>query len=914
LAIFPRFDKLWYLWPIYWAENGVQNAIPRSPRVNYSNRHLGARPLVARWSLLFTMPIPPVALDLGARLSELPLCDCCASALAELRDELTKHIEAQSLAVEAARLTEIKYRSIFENAVEGIFQTSPAGQYLSVNPALARIYGYPSVTDLMMGVSDISRQLYVDPDRRRQFVAIMAQSGTVEGFESQIYRRDRSIIWISECARAVRDENGTLLYYEGTVEDIHRRKEAEELERQKEAAELASRAKSEFLANMSHEIRTPLNGVIGMLELLGSTELNSRQQRFARIARSSADSLLGLINDILDFSKIEAGKLELDHTDFDLHRLVEDMLEMFAQRAEDKRLELAGHIRPDVPTAVRGDPDRLRQVLVNLTNNALKFTERGEVVVRVSVDEVSANEAVVRFEVRDTGIGIPADRRHRLFKTFSQVDASTTRRYGGTGLGLAVCKQLVELQGGAIGVESEPGRGSTFSFTIRLAKQVAAVRPIEPPIELTGMPVLAVDDNATNLEILEAQLAGWRFNVATANSARDALRKLESAAADGKPFRLAILDMQMPEMDGLQLAAAIKRSPAIAATPLLMLTSIGDSMSAEQLSASGLTAHLTKPVRQSRLFDAIVDSTVRTDEWLGLDRREVPARAQNGHQLRDRSQSREIPEGSAARSRRILLAEDNEVNQLVASEILMEAGFHCDIVDNGLAAMEAVLRDRYDLVLMDCQMPQMDGFEATRAIRDRQPTGGDNGHRVPIVALTANAVKGDREACLAAGMDAYVTKPIDPVRLIETIQGLLASIDVQPPVANSSLDATVVQSMPDKPVHLQGLLARCQGKRELCIRVLAKFADRAEDYRERIATAATADDRARLGGAAHALKGAAANLSAERLREASAEIERAVHDRRTPKQSLIDQTLAELQAVVAAIPRLVEQLRSPCGF
>jgi PAS domain S-box-containing protein len=854
------------------------------------------------------MPIPPVALDLGARLSELPLCSCCASALAELRDELTKHLEAQSLAVEAARLTEIKYRSIFENAVEGIFQTSPGGQYLSVNPALARIYGYASVADLMTGVSDISRQLYVDPNRRRQFVEIMAEHGTVEGFESQIYRRDRSIIWISECARAVRDENGTLLYYEGTVEDIHRRKEAEELERQKEAAELASRAKSEFLANMSHEIRTPLNGVIGMLELLGSTDLNSRQQRFARIARSSADSLLGLINDILDFSKIEAGKLELDHTDFDLHRLVEDMLEMFAQRAEDKRLELAGHIRPDVPAAVRGDPDRLRQVLVNLTNNALKFTERGEVVVRVSVDEGSADEAVVRFEVRDTGIGIPADRMDRLFKTFSQVDASTTRRYGGTGLGLAVCKQLVELHGGAIGVESELGRGSTFFFTVRLAKQVAAVRPVEPPIELTGMSVLAVDDNATNLEILEAQLAGWRFKVATADSARDALRKLESAAGGGKPFRLAILDMQMPEMDGLQLAAAIKRCPAIAGTPLLMLTSIGDSMSAEQLSACGLAAHLTKPVRQSRLFDAIVDSTCGAAVSAASCGEGVSA-------VRSRRDAcATMSEATPARSRRILLAEDNEVNQLVASEILRGAGFHCDVVDNGPAAMEAVLRDQYDLVLMDCQMPQMDGFEATRAIRDRQCPGGDNGRRVPIVALTANAVKGDREACLAAGMDAYVTKPIDPVRLIETIQGLLASIGEPKPAVKHMPAAAGLPSKLGEPIHLQGLLARCQGKQELCIRVLFKFADRGEEYRERIASAAAADARAELAGAAHALKGAAANISAERLREAAGEIERAVQDGLTPAKLLIDQALAELQAVVAAIPRLVEQLRSPCGF
>src|SRR5260221_4888466 len=347
----------------------------------------------------------PVAVECGPRCWRVLKLQTLLAAHASM---LVEQVEDQSRAIDAARLTEIKYRSIFENAVEGIFQTSPGGQYLSVNPALARIYGFDSVADLMSGICDISRQLYIDPDRRRQFVEIMAEHGVVEGFESQIYRRDRSIIWISECARAVRDADGNLLYYEGTVEDITRRKEAEELQRQKEAAELASRAKSEFLANMSHEIRTPLNGVIGMLELLGSNALDSPQQRYSRITRSSADSLLSLINDILDFSEIEAGKPELYQTDFDVYRLVGEMSEIFAQRAEDKRLELACHIRHDVPAAVRGDPDRLRQVLVDLTNNAIKFTDRGEVVIRVSVDEETRGEAVVRFEGRDTGIGIPA--------------------------------------------------------------------------------------------------------------------------------------------------------------------------------------------------------------------------------------------------------------------------------------------------------------------------------------------------------------------------------------------------------------------------------------------------------------------------------------------------------------------------
>jgi Amt family ammonium transporter len=812
----------------------------------------------------------------------------------------------QSRAIEAARLTEIKYRSIFENAVEGIFQTSPDGRYLSVNPALARIYGFDSIADLMSGICDISRQLYVEPERRGQFVEIMDEHGTVEGFESQIYRRDRSIIWISECARAVRDADGNLLYYEGTVEDITKRKESEELQRQKEAAELASHAKSEFLANMSHEIRTPLNGVIGMLELLGATNLDGRQQRYSRIARSSADSLLSLINDILDFSKIEAGKLELDHIDFDLHQLVEDMSEMFAQRAEDKRLELACHIHHDVPTAFRGDPDRLRQVLVNLTNNAIKFTERGEVVIRVSLDAATTDEAVVRFEVSDTGIGIPPDRMNRLFKTFSQVDASTTRCYGGTGLGLAVCKQLVELQGGQIGVTSKFGRGSTFFFTVRLAKQNNAVRRERMSGELAGMRVLAVDDNATNLEILEAQLTAWQFDYASASCGTDALDMLEQAANNGHPFRLAVLDMQMPEMDGLQLAAAIKSRPSIADTLLIMLTSIGDSMSAEQLSKYGLDAHLTKPTRQSRLFDAIIEAAA-----------DHPTKSHDDA-ISNRRKTTATP--TTNQRRRILLAEDNEVNQLVASEILLQAGFLCDIVDNGVAAMEAVAGGEYDLVLMDCHMPRMDGFEATRAIRDRQADSHDAARRLPIVALTANAIKGDRELCLAAGMDAYVTKPIDPARLIETIQTLLQSAADQttesaatpselPPAsaAGVHVERPVDQSKTE-PIDLTELLGRCQGKRELCSRVIAKFRDRCQDYRERIDRAIAAADCDELARAAHSLKGAAANLAAGRLHGEAARIERLAIDHCLPTSKVLENLWQALEQVVAATPRLLASL------
>ena len=369
----------------------------------------------------------------------------------------------------ALQQAEEKYRSIFENAVMGIFQTTSSGQYLSANDALARTYGYQSTQELKASVTDISRQLYVDDRRREDFIRAMAEHGSVTGFESQIYRKDGKIRWISENAREVRDAKGELLYYEGTIEDITDRKEAEAAQKSaKEVAEAASVAKSEFLANMSHEIRTPLNGIVGMVELLLGTRLTEQQQRYAQLLRTSASSLTTLISDILDFSKIEAGKLELESLDFELPAMVEDMLEILSRKAHEKGVHLGCHFAADVPLAVAGDPDRLRQVLLNLINNAIKFTEHGQVTVRVTSQEYDEQAWLLKFAVTDTGIGIPPQRRDRLFKSFSQVDASTTRKYGGTGLGLAIAKQLAELMGGEIGVESEVGQGSTFWFTTRL--------------------------------------------------------------------------------------------------------------------------------------------------------------------------------------------------------------------------------------------------------------------------------------------------------------------------------------------------------------------------------------------------------------------------------------------------------------
>jgi len=844
------------------------------------------------------------------------------------------------------QLYEAFYQSLVESLPQNILRKDLEGRFTFGNKRFCATLGRS--LDEIIGKTDFDffppelAAKYRQDDRR-----VIETGETLELIEEHRLPTGEEI-YVQVIKTPITDSNGEVIGTQCMFWDVTEKKRAqEELQKAKEAAEAASRAKSEFVANMSHEIRTPMNGIIGMTELVLDTDLSPEQHEYLTMVKASAESLLTIINDILDFSKIEAGKLDLEPVEFNLRDSLDDTLKALAVRAHQKGLELARYIPADVPDLLIGDPIRLRQIIVNLVGNSIKFTEQGEVVVYVETEAQTETEVCLRFAVADTGIGIPIEKQQLIFEAFTQADGSTTRKYGGTGLGLTISSRLVNMMGGQIWVESPAdirpmsirptsddaqtqgredrnvqrhptserptsvsnrmsdvgrisnverqsavgGPGSIFYFTARFGLQtehaiieqsaipesrsaIGATRnpPSAIPADLLDLPVLVVDDNTTNRRILEQMLINWRMRPTGADSGQTALIALERACFVGEPFPLVLLDCQMPEMDGFALAEQIKQKPEFAGAIIMMLSSAGQRSDAARCRELGIAAYLTKPIKQSELLDAIL--TVLGIASLPKDRRTLITR-------------RQLRQGR--RQLHILLAEDNFVNQKLAVRMLEKQGHTVVVTTNGKGVLAAIEQQPFDLILMDVQMPELNGLETTAIIREKEK---ETGAHIPIIAMTAHAMKGDRERCLEVGMDGYVSKPIQAHELYQAIENIAHALGETGAGANEDGNT-------DEVIDRAAALARVDGEIEFLMELIELFLEDCPKILSEMQTALARLDGQALAAAAHTMKGAVGNFSARAAADAALRLETLARNG----------NLTQAQEAYAALEREIERLK-----
>jgi len=787
-----------------------------------------------------------------------------------------------------------RLRTVMETIADPLVVYDDQGKVTYLNPAFTRVFGW-SFNELL------GQRIDFVPDEEipetQKAIARIFQGDGLYGFETRRRTKNGTTIAVRIGAALLLDPQGKPNGSVVNFQDITQEKQAQdelnkmnqELQKAIEQAtlmahdaEAANNAKSDFLANMSHEIRTPLNGVLGMTGLLLDTDLNEDQRHYARTVLNSGEGLLGVINDILDFSKIEAGKLEMETIDFDLRYMLDDFASIMLVHMKEKELEFLCAASPEVPVLLQGDPGRLRQILANLVGNAAKFTKKGEISVRVYMEKETQTDVRLLFSVKDTGIGISPEKHDLLFQSFSQADTSTTRKFGGTGLGLTISKKLCEMMGGKIGVNSEEGKGSEFWFTALFKKQVELPDPVIPveKVDMKGLRVLIVDDNKTNREILLGQLGSWGCIVEEAAIGPEALRILYDERIKKDSFQLAILDMQMPVMDGLSLGKIIKSDDKLKSIHLVMMTSMGQAGDAKVFEEVGFAAYLVKPVGYSDLFDCL--ARIISDGSKPQKKGAIITR----HTVREHRE----------KSVRILLAEDNITNQQVVTGLLKKFGFvNVKIAINGTKVVKAFEEDSYALVLMDIQMPEMDGFEATRQIRKIESVSDRK--RIPIIAMTAHAMKEDRDKCLSAGMDDYVSKPIDPKKLLEALErGLLKEKNVAAPLArehDKTLNQRSIAQNDQMVFDKDAFMDRLTGDAELAAIVISGFLEDIPKQMESLKGFIHQKNTEDAGKQGHQIKGAAGNVGADSLRQIAYKIE-------------IAGKAGDLDTLISLAPQLVE--------